>query len=313
MHVIGSYLFYRLFKWMFRPAWQALSPETRRIAKLIYVDSFMLFLVVLGTIYNVPLMSLIGFGIGTWFTWQSITAPARAARAAVAEAERRAAAEAARQAADIAAREREVRERQAREVAQECQRQEEAARERAAAERLRRLQTLGGWIGLTPAEFEHECARLLRCLGCDHATVTSTSGDGGVDVIATWGEKRYAVQCKKYTGIVDPNDVRALAGVVAAYRYAGGIFMTTGTMTQATLQFAKQAGLIICTGQQLVDLSLRTVPSQKVEPAAPAAAPRDPGGTFEEPLSEVFPDMVDLDDVYGAPDHHHGDAEAHCA
>jgi restriction endonuclease Mrr len=157
---------------------------------------------------------------------------------------------------------REEAERVRREAAAEAERQrrqEEVDRlqRQAEAERKRRLATLGGWMGLTPAEFEAECARLLRTAGYDQVTVTQASGDGGVDVIATIGQKRYAAQCKKYRGVVDPVDVRALAGVVAVAGYAGGILMTTGDLTQASREFAKQAGLRIYTGADLVDLALR--------------------------------------------------------
>jgi hypothetical protein len=166
---------------------------------------------------------------------------------------------------------------------------DDAKRTAAIAERQRQLRVLQGWLKLTPTEFEHECARRLRdAAGFDGATVTRASGDGGVDIIATIGENRYAVQCKKYSGVIDPTDVRALAGVVAAHGYAGGIFMTTGAVTQATLKFAKQAGLRIYAGQTLVDLALRGEPL--VAPASRSdnsrGGPTDAAGASANPADQ---------------------------
>jgi restriction endonuclease Mrr len=151
----------------------------------------------------------------------------------------------------------------------EQKRQAEIQRQQAEEERQQRLRTLGDWIALNATEFEHECARLLRAAGYDHVTVTQASGDGGIDVIAQSGEQRYAVQCKKYRGVIDPTDVRALAGVASINGYTGAIFMTTGTMTPETLRFAQRAQMTVYSGQQLVDLARRVTPvTSAVETAA---------------------------------------------
>jgi restriction endonuclease Mrr len=153
-------------------------------------------------------------------------------------------------------------------------------------ERRHQLRTLDGWMKLSPVEFEQECARLLRATGeCEAVMVTRTSGDGGVDIIFTRQGQRFAVQCKRYQGMVNPNDVRALVGVVETDTYAGGIFMTTGTFSTDTRRFAKKADLVLYDGQGLVDLARtariieQQVKAHMTAPAVPAAAPYSLGGT----------------------------------
>lgn len=55
-------------------------------------------------------------------------------------------------------------------------------------------------------------------------SVTKASGDGGIDLIAHRNGRCFASQCKRYTSVVDINDVRAFAGVILANAstYAGG-------------------------------------------------------------------------------------------
>jgi hypothetical protein len=185
----------------------------------------------------------------------------------------------------------------------------QAKRRKVETDRMQRLRTLGGWMGLDPTAFEHECARLLKIAGYDRVTVTKASGDGGIDVIAECGGKRFAVQCKKYRGVIDPTDVRALAGVVAIGGYTGGIFMTTGALSQATREEAKLAGLTMYAGQQLVDLALRSgasvAPAESAatrdgDPIDAAFASRDPLG--ENPLIGMLPDDPSFSSI-GESDH----------
>jgi restriction system protein len=130
-------------------------------------------------------------------------------------------------------------------------------------ERRRQLQTLEGWRALTPTAFERECLQLLRVAGYADVQHLGGSGDGGVDLVATQGEERYAVQCKKYQSYISPSHVRDLAGVVAIHGYAGAIFMTSGTVSEGTLGVAKRAHITVYAGDDLVrlaDLTSREAP-----------------------------------------------------
>jgi hypothetical protein len=115
--------------------------------------------------------------------------------------------------------------------------------------------------------------------------------------------QQFAVQCKRFRGTVDPNDVRALAGVVATAGYAGGIFMTTGAMSQTTRAEAKHAGLTVYTGQDLIDLALRMAPTPASQPRA---VPSGRVGADVTPSSDVFPDIPGTADGF----YHSGDDSA---
>lgn len=86
------------------------------------------------------------------------------------------------------------------------------------------------WINMSGLQFEKEVASLFRSQGYS-ATVTSATGDGGVDIILIKGNERIAIQCKHHSKPVGPNDVRALQGVVAAKNFARGIFVSLNGYT----------------------------------------------------------------------------------
>ena len=86
------------------------------------------------------------------------------------------------------------------------------------------------WINMSGLQFEKEVASLFRSQGYS-ATVTSATGDGGVDIILIKDNERIAVQCKHHSRPVGPNDIRALQGVVAAKNFARGIFVSLNGYT----------------------------------------------------------------------------------
>ena len=86
------------------------------------------------------------------------------------------------------------------------------------------------WINMSGLQFEKEVASWFRSQGYS-ATVTSATGDGGVDIILIKGNERIAVQCKHHLRPVGPNDVRALQGVVAAKNFTRGIFVSLNGYT----------------------------------------------------------------------------------
>jgi restriction endonuclease Mrr len=118
--------------------------------------------------------------------------------------------------------------------------------------------TLNGWLALDARSFERACASLLLATGYDTVQITPFSGDGGVDLVATSGEHKHAGSCKRYTGMVDPADVRALFGVIAAYpeRFTSGLLITTGRVTDATREFARKAKIELIDGPKLVALAV---------------------------------------------------------
>jgi restriction system protein len=68
---------------------------------------------------------------------------------------------------------------------------------------------------MTPEEFEHYCAAVLREMKWK-ARVTQASGDQGVDIVADKRGMRIVIQCKKYS---KPVGNRAVQEIVAAIAY----------------------------------------------------------------------------------------------
>ena len=100
------------------------------------------------------------------------------------------------------------------------------------------------WINMSGIQFEKEVASLFRSQGYS-ATVTSATGDGGVDIILIKGNERIAVQCKHHSRPVGPNDVRALQGVVAAQNFARGIFVSLNGYTTTVYGEVKNSNVKI--------------------------------------------------------------------
>ena len=48
-------------------------------------------------------------------------------------------------------------------------------------------------------QYEHHCAKLLKQRGFRDVTVTKSSGDQGIDVIAYNENVKYGIQCKYYS------------------------------------------------------------------------------------------------------------------
>jgi hypothetical protein len=141
------------------------------------------------------------------------------------------------------------------------------------------LETRAGWLALSPVAFEHAAARLLRFLGYDEVTVTKPSGDGGIDLIATRGQERFAGQCKRCRGSVNPRDVQALAGVIALdpAQFSGGIFLTTGHLTPQTLRVAELAKIQVYTGTDLVTIARQMARQPEVGNDHPEESEPGPG------------------------------------
>ncbi|WP_239347221.1 restriction endonuclease [Frankia sp. CiP3] len=93
---------------------------------------------------------------------------------------------------------------------------------------------------LSPTEFEHHVADLLRRDGCLRVRVVGGRGDGGVDVLAyTPRMVRIAVQCKHYPGrAVGPSAVREFSGCAWTDHRAGvALLVTSGRFTSAAADF----------------------------------------------------------------------------
>lgn len=90
---------------------------------------------------------------------------------------------------------------------------------------------------MTPIEYEHYCADILREQGWE-ARVTQGSGDQGVDVIAEKNGIKIAVQCKKYSSPVGNKAVQEVTAGKGFYGADYGMVVTNNTYTASAKQLA---------------------------------------------------------------------------
>lgn len=112
---------------------------------------------------------------------------------------------------------------------------------------------------MAPSEFEHLIKTLLIKMGFQAGT-TKTTGDGGIDIIATNEQPiisgKYIVQCKRYAmgnNVGEPT-IRELYGVMHSENANKGILFTTSDFTRQSMAFGKDKAIELINGVQLLDL-----------------------------------------------------------
>ena len=100
--------------------------------------------------------------------------------------------------------------------------------------------------GLSPGGFERFCQRLLREAGFEEVVVTGRSGDRGIDGVGILQvspvmSMRVLFQCKRYSGVVGPSEVRDFRGAMMG-RTDTGIVLTTGTFSAEARREAVREG-----------------------------------------------------------------------
>lgn len=105
--------------------------------------------------------------------------------------------------------------------------------------------------------FEKEVLQLIRKMGFE-ALTTKSSGDGGIDIIATSSQPMtkgtYVIQCKDWSSSVGEPPVRDLYGVVHSERANKGILITTSTFTSSAKKFAEGKPIELIDGRQYRNL-----------------------------------------------------------
>ena len=116
---------------------------------------------------------------------------------------------------------------------------------------------IGNFGTLSGVDFERIVTSLLAKMGFQ-AEMTKSSGDGGIDIVASLRKPivggRYLIQCKRFdpaTQIGAPL-IREFYGALVADRTAiKGIFVTTSTFTTQARDFARNLPLELIDGSQL--------------------------------------------------------------
>ena len=117
----------------------------------------------------------------------------------------------------------------------------------AAVELTRRLGTVRYMSG---AQFEGFVAEIMRGLGY-RATVLGGSGDQGVDVIATAGKERLAIQCKNYAKPVGNKPVQEVYAGARHHRCTAAWVVAPEGFTKGAVELARSVGVSLRDAQDL--------------------------------------------------------------
>lgn len=97
---------------------------------------------------------------------------------------------------------------------------------------------------ISPLDYEHCCADLLRQHGWD-ARITQATGDQGVDIVVSKLDIVGAIQCKKYS---TPVGNKAVQEVYAGMQYVGAHFcavVTNAGYTRSAKELAQTLGVLL--------------------------------------------------------------------
>jgi len=95
------------------------------------------------------------------------------------------------------------------------------------------------WYSLDGHAFEQEIAKIFRKEGFV-AKVSKVGADGGIDIIVSKNNKRYAVQCKAHTSKISESVARDLYGVLHSRNFDGGYLITLNGTSSKTKEFCKK-------------------------------------------------------------------------
>ncbi len=103
-------------------------------------------------------------------------------------------------------------------------------------------------------DFEYYCADLLAADGFVDVKVTRSSGDYGVDILAEKDGVTFAIQCKRYTGLVGVKAVQeAYAGRDYYDRMVGAV-LTNQYFTKPAVQAARKLKILLWDRDYLQDM-----------------------------------------------------------
>lgn len=107
---------------------------------------------------------------------------------------------------------------------------------------------------MSPIEFEHFCAERLRMDGWD-ASVTQASADQGADIIARYGKRSVAVQCKQYSKPVGNSAVQEVVAARAHYATSHAAVIANIGFTPAARKLAETNGVHLLHHDEIGDLA----------------------------------------------------------
>jgi restriction system protein len=123
---------------------------------------------------------------------------------------------------------------------------------------FRYQRTIEGLVELSPTEFEHTIARLLKKQGFRDVRRTGGAGDLNADIVGYDPRGRsVVVQCKRYRpgkGI-GSEAIQTFIGMQRVHHQAErGIFVTTASFTKPARELAARHGITLVDGDELARL-----------------------------------------------------------
>lgn len=106
---------------------------------------------------------------------------------------------------------------------------------------------------MTGYEFEGFVGKLFSEMGFS-TTVTKSSGDQGIDIIAKKNNVSFGIQAKKYTGSVGNSSVQETVAGLNHYGLKKGIVLTTSHFTKSAIQLAESNDILLWDRDKLIEL-----------------------------------------------------------
>lgn len=109
-------------------------------------------------------------------------------------------------------------------------------------------------------KFEQYAADILRLIGYSNVTVTTGSGDYGIDVLAEREGVTYAIQCKCYSNPVGNKAVQEAFSGKEYYKKMVAVVLTNSTFTSAALKTAAETRVLLWDRAKLREMILQAKP-----------------------------------------------------
>ena len=106
---------------------------------------------------------------------------------------------------------------------------------------------------MTGYEFEEFVGELFSDMGY-LTTITKSSGDQGIDIIAEKNNVSFGIQAKKYTGSVGNKAVQETVAGLNHYGLKRGIVLTTSHFTKSAIQLAESNDILLWDRDKLIEL-----------------------------------------------------------
>ena len=103
---------------------------------------------------------------------------------------------------------------------------------------------------IDPYEYERAIAEVISSLGAD-ARVTQGSGDQGADVIATYEDENYIIQCKLYSKPVGNKAVQEVAAAKQFYEGDYAMVVTNSSFTKSARMLAEKLDVLLLHHSQI--------------------------------------------------------------